>query len=640
MGTGIQQSSLEGLLGTYRASDMAVYGTISFLPLLGAALVDLSENSRIALPDAALNIPGVTANSNSLCVYTATNLLGPYQEIGATGTGGKQSFMLRAGSGVRSQAWPGAGALIFGDGSAWGCTQFSRIDANTVITQKHGTQAVSSSPVVSYPIVPLTLLSAEPGSSNSPNRVVFFQVGPKLTAEQMMARYLALTAWAAEVGILEDITVLPINPGVTCFDHTALGSVIPSTFRIARQLSFPATKTTPATATNAWPITDSFSRAQVVSYPAPGVPSISLPAWATSGFIPARGGRFWHIAWMNRGERGDGSVNDTPSSPISTTNFKGNDTFGSAIKRMTDAGAVKAGTECRPVYVTKRRAGGATLVHVAHMVGLAARDDTRLTVFEGVTRSTGWGYLDIAERWDIDPAKVMTCHDAIVSADSLFTLSGAGGYAVCYDIVLLSARNFPDLIAAGAPATRLGIIIDDEAANNWTPAHRLNLCQCIDQIVSAVLGMRWALFGQFVAGATAANNGWSRDNASTILALNALTAVFIIAAAGVPNGDAVAYLDEQAAMFFGPVGAPVPINYAKLGVSFTTGVGKVSILDGMPVSSQQMPLDMCDRVGDWIMDRGIKFGHVRRVGRIEGGTSDLFHNQQIMRGFRDLMPTD
>lgn len=698
LGTGNQQSSLEGIRGEIVAADCTVNGTIVFTRKYGASRADVSENSYIDLGLTVSAIDGVTLNSHSLAVYLTTNYLGPYQEAGASGTAGAKSFMIRGGSGFRSGAWAGSDQVIFGDGTAWGYAGFTRTGANSVIARKHQVRTTSSIPAVSLPAVNMTLLSAEPGASNSPNQLLLCHVGAGLTQEEGDWRERDFTQFVRTLGILDEIVVPPIVLGPNCFGPTAINDIEPNTVRVYRQTPFPATNSTPATSTNAYPITDAITRTYrfrgavdtlaadpitttngsatvTIAHVGHGakvddvvqllgasafhglgtadlnrrhliteVPDVNsykvvMPATAnasgagggapitarytlidiqTSTFMPPRGGRFWHNFWVNRGER------DEPDGPYTTSNFKGNDNYG-PITRMTAqvSPEITNAVSCRPVFTTKRRGGGAMLAHCAHVLGMLDRDDVRLTTFQGVFRAEGWGYLDIAEAWDLDPAMVMTWQEAFMRADELFTIALAG-YAVCYDLAILSSKKLVDL-PGGYTASQYGVWGDDEPANNWTPAFRLELFAALDDICSA-MGTKWGLYGHYLTGSQAINNGWSKEIGYQVLALPACETIGIVSPHAPPGGIA-AFLDAQADTFTDGV---APIDYSKLLVSMTLGAGKNDINDAGPLSAGQPTLEECDECAAWMSLHGIIHRHVRRVGMLEGGEITRVPNQQLI----------
>jgi hypothetical protein len=106
-----------------------------------------------------------------------------------------------------------------------------------------------------------------------------------------------------------------------------------------------------------------------------------------STFTPERNGVFWGFIWSSRGER-DGN-DDT--GPITSGIVKPND-CNPTFKRETGS---FVGIQCRPAFKLKKRATGELLVKTAHSVGYLPRSEP--------SDPFGWGYLDYAEQYDIDP---------------------------------------------------------------------------------------------------------------------------------------------------------------------------------------------------------------------------------------------
>ena len=116
----------------------------------------------------------------------------------------------------------------------------------------------------------------------------------------------------------------------------------------------------------------------------------------TSGYTRAWGGAalstrtnidIWDFLW---GDRGLGPV----EGEVTAWAKKRNDTNGAITTTL--------GVGCGIEFNTYDLAAGATLVKQAYSLGYLPRNDTTLTVLNGVYRAEGWGWLDIADYYGYD----------------------------------------------------------------------------------------------------------------------------------------------------------------------------------------------------------------------------------------------
>jgi hypothetical protein len=265
LGATTLQANLEGLKDFINYANVTVNGTILCDRLFGIYRGDISANSYVDFNEAAADWPGVTLNGHSIAVFVTTNNVGPYQALGATGQGGNKSFMIREGSGFRSGAWLASDQAIFGDGQAWGFSLASRTGANAVTLWRNGIKETNSSAAVTLPAGDISALAAEPGSSNTPNKLLVAWIGGPLTDEQCAQMASDVLRFVRDLGIYDAVEVPPVVLGENCFGPTAIDGIVPADLRVYRQLAFPLTDSTPAEDTNAYPITDSIDRAYVIS---------------------------------------------------------------------------------------------------------------------------------------------------------------------------------------------------------------------------------------------------------------------------------------------------------------------------------------------------------------------------------------
>jgi hypothetical protein len=175
-----------------------------------------------------------------------------------------------------------------------------------------------------------------------------------------------------------------------------------------------------------------------------------------------RSSTFDCVVWSNRAT----VLEDTDPFTRST---RPNVAEGATITRRTApaGGSPPAGIECRAGYDTKRRGAGSTVVQFAFVADVLPRDDSRiLTLWDGDTRPSGWGYLDIAEKYDLEPLNVLAWRDVYVEADGLFT-DTLQGYAISHNVTILQngrMSNVPNIAAA-----KKGVMLDLEHGDYRAP---------------------------------------------------------------------------------------------------------------------------------------------------------------------------
>ncbi len=329
-----------------------------------------------------------------------------------------------------------------------------------------------------------------------------------------------------------------------------------------------------------------------------------------------RGGKFGCFIWSPRGER------SAPDAPVGGTT-RPNSTEGVRITRTTDGpgGMPPAGIECRPGYEFHREAAGAAVVQAAWVAGFLARDDVRLTVLsDGTVKLDGWGYLDIAEHYGLDASKVILVQQAYVDADDIFTES-VEGFATSYGYVLLqpgTISNVPNIVD-----DKKMIVIDMEHKDGRSAALHTEMCEDVNAICAAA-GIWWTWLGHFLYGSHASLNGWFPENTRHIQQLSRCVAANVIAIKRESPEAAVQFVVDQLELLKGPDGTDA-VDYDKVCVSLSSAAG-----------SNEVPLDQCEAIGDWVRAQGITQTHWRRAGQQEGGVITHPWQQQHIAYYPNL----
>jgi hypothetical protein len=251
-------------------------------------------------------------------------------------------------------------------------------------------------------------------------------------------------------------------------------------------------------------------------------------------------------------------------------------------------------------------------VNTAWKCGYAARDEPR--------DQFGWGYLDYAEAYGLDPNKVLPWWYFSANRQEIFTQAVAG-YAVCYGYVVLDPIRLIDITSF----ERLGVMMDQEHADRrdpdlWERDLRRWAAIC------AACGVYTGWLGHYLEGDTAGIQGFTpgpSGNAPRIANDPNINFVNIISANQAI--DHVVHLDMQFD-YLKDVNGNVPIE--KILLSETLGIG-----------TSQVSLANAERVRAWADGKGISCFHIRRSASSEGGPIDLFRNQQMIRYLPDLSDT-
>jgi hypothetical protein len=326
----------------------------------------------------------------------------------------------------------------------------------------------------------------------------------------------------------------------------------------------------------------------------------------TSTFVVPRNGVFWAWIWSNRGER-DG---DDPTTPLPPgANVKGNDCY-PTFNRETD---IFTGVQCRPIYKLKKQAVGAMLCVAAYQCGYLAYgepDDPR-----------GWGYMDYAIQYGLDPAKVQLWNYFARNREVLFT-EAVQGNACLYDHVILPQKRLCDIV----DFPRLGLVMDQEHADERdADLWERDLGRWFE--ITHAKGIQNFILGHYMEGATAGIQGFTPGpggNAPRLIQHPDCDLWDLVSASAPSNrgNDPVAYLEAQW-NYMKDVDGYVPVE--KIAISCTLGLG-----------TSQMPLEDCTNIRAWMDGHGITVGHVRRSASNQGGSIDRFWNQQQLRYFPNI----
>jgi hypothetical protein len=329
-----------------------------------------------------------------------------------------------------------------------------------------------------------------------------------------------------------------------------------------------------------------------------------------STFTPPHDGVFFVWQWSNRGE-----YNIVDGAEVFSGIDKANDlnpNFLLGNDPLTGLPNVLTGLQCRPAYHLTSEAAGAMLVNTAWKGRYAARNEPRDPL--------GQGYLDIAEAYGLDPAKVLPWWYFSENRQEVFTQAVAG-YAVCYGYVALDPIPLIDITSF----ERLGVMMDQEHADRRDPDLWERDLKRWAQICKAC-GFYTGWLGHYMEGDTAQIQGFTpgpSGNAPRIINDPDIDFVNIISANQAI--DHVVHLDMQFD-YFKDVNGNVPIN--KIMLSETLGIG-----------TSQVTLENAERVRAWADGKGISCFHIRRSASNEGGPIDLYRNQQMIRYLPDLSDT-
>lgn len=780
-----RQNSLEGWKDFIHPGGATDHATLIWYPLRGAQAAEGAINAYVDLGVLAGAFPGVTLNGHSIGMLVTSNLPGNWTEAGAFGTAGTNPIALRASSGFKGGVWLASAQIPQGGPVAAGWSMGSRTGASAAFGRAGNVHTDFAIPAIALPNQPVTLLSIEPTSANSPNQVLALWLGGPLTAAQALQQENDLMQYVRETGTWADVDIVPLVLGTNCFGPEALAQIVPADLKVYRQRNPPADDGVSAASYVGYPLTTAVARfflaatitgpirraalaanpittaagspTLTIAYPSHGLPvghgvtlsgatagnglstanlnraylvatvpnansftvttlanasaagaiggatvvaehqavnAITTAAGSTlltiahdahgflagrdvvsiAGAVPGngladadlnrrfivagtptansytvttgtaasaagaiggtvmqatvrtfrdnpttfsfpRGGTFDCFVWSARGSRA--SLED----PIGIV-ARPNSVEGAAITRR-NAGPddhPPAGIECRPGFDLHRHGAGATVVQFMWVADMLARNDTRVTELWGATRPAGWGFLDVAEHYGLDPNKVIHWREAYLRADEIF-IHSVQGYATSDGYVLLqngTMANVPNIATA-----KKGICIDLEHADGRDPDLLEEMFFDMNQ-VAAALGFTFSVLGHYLTPPHDKSTGWTPGNTRRIQQLSHYRGHNISAIKKTDPAAQKAWLQDQANMTRGESGEEA-IDYSKFLVSAILGIGQ-----------QLMPLDQCDAVAEWIAEKGIKSVHVKRAAQFEGGVIEHIWNQQLIRYLPEL----
>jgi hypothetical protein len=289
------ESALTGVKGLIHYNDAEFVGSPTFLPNYGFQ----RSQSEDAVLETFIRFPlrpydaGMTDTDIAFGVYLFTNFLGLYLETGSGTTGTNVSIGIRASGGFRPTMAIGSPSILYGGGQNWGFHFGYRKDDLEVTSWREATKQVVASVTTGLHLgnFPFTLLSIEPsGPYNTANGQSFWMAGrgSLWTDDMVLQMRQDLNLFLIETGVYDSIIVDPVAPGPNCFGPDSLAT-IPAPTRVFIRARFPGTNTTPATAYNRYPCTDSISSAILVGNATlknpepPAVQNFNDPITTTAG---------------------------------------------------------------------------------------------------------------------------------------------------------------------------------------------------------------------------------------------------------------------------------------------------------------------------------------------------------------------
>jgi hypothetical protein len=673
--------NLTGLKGFAGEDTWTFVGTgVTFVPRFGI-VGDPNLSGYIKSDFAPLDFPGVSQNSAGLVQRITSNEQGSFQSAGSVGTGGAQSFMVRGSTAFRGGIWLFAAQVLVGGSVAEGFIGGVRESSNSGFTIKNqtveGFQLISGTPTIS----PFTIGSAEPSASNSPQTFIMTAIlKGTMTRDQLLAFSVDTDQWLVNLGVYDDIHVEPEVLGPSCWDPSIINVIQPSDLRVWQQANYPANDTIHRGNYIFAPNTDAIFRSftntnkdkialganpiqasigsnlvnvtlaahtlttddviKLTNVPAgAGIPDTELNGWhrvvvdvsssvvqiqvttpatsnlnfggtgiifdgigtdlATSSYTIPRNGVFWAFQWSSRGER------DDVGGPITSAIVKPNDCTPKFNRETGDY----VGVQCRPAFTVKQFAMGELCVIAAWLCGYLDRNDP--------DDAKGFGYLDIAEEFGLDPNKVKPWWWFAVNRETVFTVP-LTGFAACYDYVILPPKKLSD-----CAFPRKGIIMDQEHADKRRPDEWENaikrwasICKC--------KGIQSATIGHYMRGDTANNQGFTPGpdgNAPRIYNYPDLDYPHLVSANS-PGEDFIGLMDAQVE-YLKDADGNVP--YDKIVLSATLGLGESLISN-----------ENAELLQTWYSGKGIKNIHVRRSASQQGGPLHKPWNQLMVRYFPEI----
>jgi len=691
------QASLEGLFGRVRHATCDFIGTIDHIPLWGfrrsedAAAV---QDSFIRLNLRPIDFPSVGDSQHAIGMYLTTNFLGTYHSFGVSGTAGLKSLTMRDCTGFRSYAFLNSDAILYGDASAWGFHLGIRYDAALAVVWRRQIKTEANAAIGGLlPDRSLVLLSTEPSVANSPNSLAMWFIGGAGITDQQAAR-LAVDCddFFIDLDTYRDFAVPPIVLGPNAFGPDALAAIVPATMRVYRQLPFPATNTTPASATNAYPITDMMGRpytqgslTHILTADPVQTTAGSADLIITDARTPelladdavtiagAQGGNGLAASDIN-GRRHlleilgptqfrvrAGQVANASGALGGVVITTGNQMF----RPRQDQNFIPPRNGCAHAMVWSNRAPPGPDAVVTGAVNLRGNDSmapiTRQTTLSDLraglqcrpwytTRQTAIGstlatvayHMGYAARNEPDDPRGWGYEDYLeqYGLDPAKALPWAHFWQHADQIFTRGQAGFA--VCDDYVIWPMGKLADHPYAparkrvwydfehRDFRPAAPTREMLIRSGEIAQAKGMKMSLLSHVLAGNRAAANGWTPDLANEIINHPGWETIDILAAwADTEFPDPIDMLDAQWAYLGGSTGAlPFPAN--KVLVSGFLGAGKNRIDDPGPFAQKQMPIEQCERIANWMVAHGIVHFHTARAAATEGGEIERVVNQQLI----------
>jgi hypothetical protein len=677
LGAGSQQAALEGLKGFQKASETTIVGQVAFVPNFGANILEGQVNAFINTNKPPMSWPGFAHDSMFIGVFVTSDLPGAWQEAGAGTNVGLKAVMIRASSGFRGGSWLGSNQVIQGGSQSLGWHAGCRESLNDTYSMDDGTIVIGAIPFESITGVPITILGAEPAAASSPNSVLVFAFGGKLSHAQAEQQFVDLRRYTIDIGTYYKIQVPPFELGANAFLKDSIHQTVPTDLRVYRQTQPPGTDLIDATYPH-WPMTDSvarffttgtrsadlidkfqtFSGSKVirVEHVAHGLKVDDV--FTAAGAITFNGIDAERLNVRHRVQTivdADHFEFELLGEGVASANGMGGGTVQMTYRVFLPVSSTFSGIPGRPgrhsgfqwshrgdaeieggPATGARRPndiGGAPITLFRDgppgsglKAGLQCRPGYRTkrraagATVVGVAQLLELPYDAYVTKYDLDPAKIIPWWYAFIHSDELFT-QPVEGFATSYDYVVLQNGTMSNV--TNYDPSRLGIAIDWEHSDYRSGELVLEMSTDMSDLAVAA-GVKICVLGHNISGPQALSNAWTLDNTHQIAALPGFETIMILSQKRGSPEEAKTYLDEQVNQMRGPDGT-VPPRLDKVMLSCTLGVG-----------NSRVPLDQCAAIRDWRLENNIKHVHIRPAASRIGGIIQHVWNQQLVTYLPEL----
>jgi hypothetical protein len=673
LGTGVLQSSLTGLKGFFDYADMTVVGTVTAEYRLG---ITASTGAYVNTGTLAGNLPGVDLNTNSLAVGVTSDLPGPWQEAGATGTAGLQSFSIRSSGAFRSGFWSCASQIQFGGANCPGLTMGVRTNSDGGFSVRETTVASWANPAVSLPNANFTICKSHPASSSSPNRILMVMVGGgDWTEAEAVAFSEDFTQLVAALGQLDLISVEPQVFGPSCYGKNAL-SFLPSDVRFIQSAPPPLNDSIDYAQYANFPVTGCFTRPYTVAnntneaLNADPIETVNgeeyvivehedhgLLAGDTAELKGVAAGNGFTSAQLNR-EQIITAIDDVDHYrvvPAAGTAASASGSIGGASCQVSNRSVrAQPSTWTKPysddglwIFGWSNRGereeeGGDIVTYTRKPNDLNPGLTRRVAPFANVQCRPAYTTHDLAIGATLVYYAHILGYDERDEADDPLgqgwrDIADAWGYDGDVDILTWQeavdsketlfttslegfAASYDKIILSpltiGAVPNIVGIALDNEHVDNRTGEKQLAFITRLGQIADAK-GKKVMILSHSVHTTQGSRNGWtSGTTGSAYLAMQDpnihLIGINVDQITDPPG--AVDYCEAQISFLGGGVGDP-PLEKMLLQFGLGTGPNTVS-------------LEKCQEIADWWYPRGIRWTGIRRLAMSQGGNEWRFAQQQ------------